>query len=430
MLLTLLIFIAILALLVLVHEFGHFIVARKNGVKVDEFGFGFPPRLFGIQLLKGETLEKAVETEKITIDDEMIIDEKKEIDVIRPIKKWRFVWGGGRHLECPAEEEGAWLKAGTVYSLNWIPLGGFVKIKGETGEFASDPDSFSFKSISRRALILAAGVLMNFVLAGLLLAIGFGLGLPQSLDQIGWGARVKDAKVEVMAVLDGSPASKAGILPGDEIARVDALTGLKLAEIQRYVDGKKNQPVKFIFSRDGQSVEKEITPVEIEQTKKGGIGVALLESGIVSYPWRMAIYRGFEAAVIYTWEVLKAFWFLLTGLFQGIGIGENLSGPVGIAVLTGKIARLGFIHLLQFTALLSINLAVLNFLPFPALDGGRILFLIIEKFRGKPVRQKIENIIHTVGFALLLVLVVFVTYKDVTRFSSGFIRLGKRLFGG
>lgn len=394
MLLTLLIFIAILALLVLAHEFGHFIIARKNGVKVEEFGFGFPPRIFGVQLLKGE---------------------------------WRFVWGGGSHLEKENEE---WREAGAVYSLNWIPLGGFVKIKGETGEFANEADSFSFKPAGRRAWILAAGVLMNFVLAGLLLSLGFGLGLPQSLEQIGGGARVKDAKVEIMAVLEGSPAAQAGVLPGDEIVQVDNLVGLKLSQIQQYTDEKKDQTIKFVFFREGRQIEKLIAPMEMAQTKKGGIGVALLESGIVSYPWYLAVYRGFEAAVLYTWEVLKAFWFLVAGLFQGASVAENLSGPVGIAVLTGRVARLGFIYLLQFTALLSINLAVINFLPFPALDGGRILFLIIEKFRGRPVRQKIENIIHTVGFALLITLVVFVTYKDVIRFSGGFIRLGKKIIGG
>jgi len=394
MLFTLLIFVAILALLVLVHEFGHFIVARKNGVKVEEFGFGFPPRIFGVQILKGE---------------------------------WRWVWGGGRHLE-KADEE--WLAAGTVYSLNWIPLGGFVKIKGETGEFASESDSFSFKPAGRRAWILAAGVLMNFVLAGLLLSLGFGLGLPQSLDEVGWGARVKDAKVEILDVLEGTPAARAGVLPGDAIVKVDNLAGLKLSQIQQYTDEKTGQAVKFVFSREGQPIEKTIIPIVQAQTKKGGIGVALLESGVVSYPWYLTLYRGFQTMGLYTWEVLKAFWFLLAGIFQGAGVTENLSGPVGIAVLTGRVARLGFIHLLQFTALLSINLAVINFLPFPALDGGRILFLIIEKFRGRPVRQKIENIIHTVGFALLLTLVVFVTYKDIIRFSGSFIRIGKKIIGG
>lgn len=439
MLFTLLIFIAILAILVLAHEFGHFVVARKNGVRVEEFGFGFPPRIFGIQLLKGEKLEKVVEEKEIglqvkgyglrdnqAIVEEEIIDKVKEIGVVRPVKKWRLVWGGGRHLE---RQEDEWRLAGPVYSLNWIPLGGFVKIKGETGEFAAHPDSFSSKTVGRRALILSAGVLMNFLLAGLLLGLGFLFGLPQSLEQTGRLAKIKDPKIEIMMVVEGTPAARADVHPGDEIIKVDELAGLKLTEIQNYVDAKKGQPVKFVFSRRSQLIEKEIAPVEFTETKKGGIGVALLESGTVSYPWYLAFFKGFETMIIYSWEVLRAFWFLLVGLFQGVGVTENLAGPVGIAVLTGRVARLGLAHLLQFTALLSINLAIINFLPFPALDGGRILFLLIEKFRGRPVRQRIENLIHTFGFALLMLLVVLVTYRDVVRFGDSFVRLGKRLVG-
>ena len=121
----------------------------------------------------------------------------------------------------------------------------------------------------------------------------------------------------------------------------------------------------------------------------------------------------------------------MAGLFQGQGgMADSLSGPVGIAVLTGRVARLGFSHLMQFAAMLSINLAILNILPFPALDGGRVLFLIIEKLRGKPLHRKFEEWAHTAGFALLMLLVIFVTYKDVARFSSSFVRLGKKLIGG
>lgn len=412
MLVTLIIFIAILALLVLVHEFGHFAAARQSGVKVDEFGFGFPPRIFGMQVLKRERLEKVAET---------------EVDIVKPVRQWRFVWGSGSHLAKDGED---WGGAGTIYSLNWIPLGGFVKIKGEDGGQLEDPDSFGRKSIFRRALILAAGVLMNFILAGVLLGIGFGIGLPQSLDQITWGAKVKDSKVEIMSVLEKTPAALAGVQAGDEIIQADQLSGVKLSLLRDYLDAKKGQSVKFIFKRGDQLIEKAIAPLEMSETKKGGIGVALLETGIVSYPWYLAIYKGFEAMVFFAWEVVKALWFLLAGLVRGAAVSENLSGPVGIAVLTGRVARLGFVYLLQFTALLSVNLAVLNFLPFPALDGGRILFLIIEKFRGRPVKQRVEQITHTVGFALLMALVVMVTYRDVIRFSGSFVKLGKRLIGG
>lgn len=391
MILTIIIFVAILALLVLAHEAGHFVAARKNGIQVYEFGFGLPPRLFGLRTSGG---------------------------------RWSWIWG---NRELTDEEK----QFGTVYSLNLIPLGGFVKIKGENGDMADEPDSFGAKKIWQRAVVLVAGVSMNFVLAALLLGVGFIIGIPQSLDDVYQGAIIKNAKIEVMSILPGSPAEKAGIMTGDEIVKADDLAIQKVSDLQNYVDGKQGQPVNFIFHRGEEIVTKEIVPSKMETTKRGGIGIALLESGIVSYPWYLAFIYGFAYAGIFAWEILRTLWFLLAGLFQGQGgVAESLSGPVGIAVLTGRVARLGFSYLMQFAAMLSINLAILNILPFPALDGGRVLFLIIEKLRGKPLHKKFEEWAHTAGFALLMLLVIFVTYKDVARFSGSFIRLGKKLIGG
>ncbi|MCX6779256.1 MAG: site-2 protease family protein, partial [Candidatus Magasanikbacteria bacterium] len=163
MILTLITFIAVLAVLVLVHELGHFIAARKNGIKVEEFGFGFPPRIFGVR---------------------------------RQNSNWQFIWGSKE------DEEGG----NTIYSLNWIPLGGFVRIKGEDGGHESDPDSFSNKKIWRRFVVLAAGVVMNVILAGVLLGVGYMIGIPQTLDNLGRGAKVNDAKIEIMSVATKAPA--------------------------------------------------------------------------------------------------------------------------------------------------------------------------------------------------------------------------------
>ncbi|MBI5022900.1 MAG: site-2 protease family protein, partial [Candidatus Magasanikbacteria bacterium] len=295
MFVTLIVFIAILALLVLAHEAGHFVVARKNGIKVDEFGFGLPPRLFGFQILR---------------------------------RHWRWIWGGRELTD--AEKQ-----SGTVYSLNLIPLGGFVKIKGENGELANEPDSFGAKKIWQRAVVLVAGVSMNFILAALLLGVGFIIGIPQSLDDVYRGAIIKDAKIEVMSVLSGSPAETAGVAAGDEIIKADELAIQKVSDLQNYVDGKQGQPVKFVFQRGEEIITKEIIPSKMEITKRGGIGIALLESGIVSYPWYLAFIYGFFAAGIFAWEVARTVWFLLAGVFQWQGgMAENLSGPVGIAVLT------------------------------------------------------------------------------------------------
>ncbi len=437
MLITLLIFIAVLAILVLAHEWGHFIAARKNGIKVEEFGFGFPPRIFGIQVFEGQELKKINETETMEADidtynlpdgqvviEEKVMDKIKEIDVVVPIKRWQFVWGNK-----DVQQFSNGLKAGTVYSLNWIPLGGFVRIKGEAGDFADEPDSFVFQRVWRRAIVLAAGVTMNFVLAVVFLAVGFMIGLPQSLDNVSRGARVADAKIEVQGILPDSPAAVAGLQMGDQIFKIDDLVVFRIARLQKYLENKNDVPVNFSIRRGSELVDKSITPTVLSETKKTGIGVSLLESGVVSYPWYLALYEGLKAAIYFSWEILKAFWFLLAGIFGGAPLAENLSGPVGIAVLTGRVARLGFVYLLQFTAMLSLNLAILNFLPLPALDGGRLLFLAIEKIIGRPVKRVVENLIHTVGFAMLMLLVVFVTYKDVVRFSAGFVRLGKKIIG-
>jgi len=369
MIFTLIVFIFVLAVLVLAHEFGHFIVARKNGIKVEEFGFGFPPRLFGVR--RGDTL----------------------------------------------------------YSLNLIPLGGFVKIKGEDGENAVDSDSFSAKKIWQRVLVLSAGVIMNFVLAAVLLGAGFIIGLPQSVEDAGRGAKISNPKIEIMAVLPGAPAQSAGLSLGDEIVSVDGRVMSDLADLQNYVDTNQGKSLNFVLRRNNEIFGKEITPVEIKESGRGGIGVALMNIGTISYPWYLAVPKGFAAAGYFGVEVLRAFGGLFKDLIVGApSVTENLAGPVGIAVLTGKAAKLGIGYLLQFMAMLSVNLAILNILPIPALDGGRILFLIIEKLRGRPVGRRLENAFHTTGFALLMLLVLAVTAKDVSHLKGFFFSIWQKLF--
>lgn len=367
MFLTIIVFVLILGLLVFVHELGHFVAARKNGVKVEEFGFGFPPRIFGIK--KGET----------------------------------------------------------IYSINWIPLGGFVKIKGEDGENKEDEDSFSHKKIWRRAVILTAGVFMNFVLAAVLLSIGFMVGLPQVINGENGYAKVRDARVQVVQILEGTPAAEADVLVGDTILEIDGRKVEDVEEMQNYLAGKIDAPVKFLLERDSQKIDKEMSPTFLIETGRGGIGVGLLKTGIVSYPWYLSLWKGAESAVLFTGEVAVAFYELIKNLIVTQKVSVDLSGPVGIAVLTGQVARMGIIYLLQFTALLSINLAVINFLPFPALDGGRLLFLLIEKIRRKPISQKIENLVHNIGFGLLMLLVLLVTYRDVIKFSDKFVGLWDKI---
>ncbi len=357
----------ILALLVLVHEFGHFITAKKLGVRVEEFGFGFPPRIFGVK--RGET----------------------------------------------------------IYSLNWLPLGGFVKIKGEQGENAGDEDSFAHKKAFERGLILASGVLMNFLLTVVLLAIGFSLGLPQEISEEPAGARISNVQIEVVTVFNGSPAQKADLRAGDAIVSLDGLELKRAEDFRAYTLAHPDQTLTLEIKRDNEILTKLVKPTKFPGVEQVAIGVGLIRTGLVSYPWYLALVKGFSATFYLIKEIFIALYELIKNLVLAKGLALEVTGPVGIAVLTGRAARLGFVYLLQFTALLSINLAIINFIPFPALDGGRFLFLLIEKIRRRPVSRKIEALIHTIGFSLLMLLVIAVTYRDLVRYSDKFVSLWQRI---
>ena len=376
---TFLIFILVLSVLVFAHELGHFWTARRLGVKAEEFGFGFPPRAFGFY---------------------------KDIN-----GRWRHFWGGRALDKLPAGQE----PSGTVYSLNWLPIGGFVRIKGENGEGKLEPDSFASKALWRRAAILAAGVAMNIILAAGLLSIGYMIGLSQSLDDVKSSARVTKAEVVVMESLADSPAQKAGLQPGDVILAVDGQAIDSSEGLQNLVASKNGIATDFLIKNNNQEKHLTITPEIISDTGKAGIGVSIYASGTVRYPFFIAIWEGIKLTGIMFWMIILAFAVLIKDLFVGASVSGQVAGPVGIATLTGQVASLGFAYLLQFMALLSLNLALIYILPFPALDGGRLLFLLLEKFKGKPIRQSVEAWIHTVGFWLLILLIIFVTYKDIAR---------------
>lgn len=430
---SLLFFIIVLAILVLSHEFGHFIAAKKTGMKVEEFGFGFPPRFLGIQFLKEKKIEKIAEVETVEIKDEVvptaaggeilketITDTIKEYDTVTETRKWRFVWGN-RGLN---ETDEAY---GTVYSFNWLPLGGFVKIKGENGEDASDPQSFAAKKPWQKAVVLFAGVAMNVVLAAVLLSLGYLIGLPQTVDQMADVSQVRERRIEILGVLPGKPAEAAGILAGDVVLQVDEIVSPRLTQMQNYVNAQKDKEILLKVQRGEQTIEKKIKPAVYSDTGKSGFGISIAEIGTVKYSFFKAIYYGIVATGLYLKEITVAFYYLISGLVTGAGVGEAVSGPVGIAVLTGRVARLGIIYLIQFTAMLSLNLAIFNILPIPALDGGRLLFLAIAKIRRRPVSQKVEQIFHTAGFALLMLLVIVVTVRDLSNFKVLIINFFKGL---
>ncbi len=401
---TFLIFIAVLAVLVLSHEFGHFIVARKSGMKVYEFGFGFPPRVLGLQWQKNDNGKK----------------------------KLKLIWGKGKEKASDVAidlfEAGSVLPAhdeanhGTIYSFNLIPLGGFVQIKGENGE-ETGPDSFAAQNAWKKALTLCAGVGMNIILAFVLFSAGLMIGSPQAVDNLPAGVTVKDSRIEIIEAMAGKPAAEAGLQSGDIILGLDNLQNPGISAMQEYVNSHKDQDINVTVKRGDEVIEKKIHPFIYPDTGKGGLGVSLVEVGLVNYPWYKAIYYGFIMTGFYLKEILFSFYYLIAGLFAGQGAGEAVSGPVGIAVMTGQVARLGFSYLLNFMALLSLNLAVINILPIPALDGGRLLFLLISKIKRKPISQRYEQMAHGLGFAVLMLLVVVITVKDLGHFKGFFIDL-------
>ena len=362
MIVTIIVFLLVLSVIVFVHELGHFYTAIKLGIGVEEFGFGFPPRMFGIK------------------------------------------------------------RKGIIYSINWIPLGGFVKIKGEAGEHAQDKDSFINQPVWKRAIVLFAGVFMNWVLALVLISIGYFVGLPAVLEgDLPPGIQVRDEKVQIIEVYPGSAADQVGLKTGDTVSSVDQQKFNDSLELQKYL--KENNEVEFNFQikRGQEDQEFAVTATEIADLDgERLVGIGLVNSGIVSYPWYQAPWEGLKTTVSITFLIVRAFFGLIANLIRGSGVGD-VSGPIGVAVFAGRAMEMGWIYLLQFTALISVNLAVINILPFPALDGGRILFLIIEKIRRKPNDQKMEAIVHNVGFALLMLLIVLVTYKDIVRYGGGLI---------
>ncbi len=359
MLFTIIVFLLILSLLIFVHELGHFVMAKRAGAKVEEFGFGYPPRIFGIR--RGET----------------------------------------------------------IYSLNWIPIGGFVKILGEDGEERDNPRSINSKSIWQRAKIFSAGVIMNFILAAALLSIGYAIGLPSIVDENQTDS-LKDPKIQITEVIANSPAAEAGMKIGDEIRKVKSQklkveSIVNVEDLQSFVKEHKGEEIILTIKRGQKELNLSVTPRENFPENQGPMGIGLAKTAIVSYPIHQAIYQGAKATINLTILIVVLFAKLIWGIITTGRLIFEIGGPVAIVALTGDAAKMGFIYLLQFTALISINLAVINALPFPALDGGHLFFLAVEKIRKKPVSKKFLNTINNLGFSFLLFLMLIITVRDVMR---------------
>jgi regulator of sigma E protease len=330
----------ILLLLVFVHELGHFVTAKLAGITVREFGFGYPPRLFGVNF------------------------------------------------------------KGTLYSVNLLPLGGFTRMEGEDGGEASamNPGSFASKSKRVRTLVLAAGSLMNALLAPLLLTSVFLIGMP-----------TPNGNVQIAAIQPGSPAADAGFQPNDVVTQVQGQPVHSLDDFKNQVQFRLGQATTFSVTRNGQPATLTLTPRENPPEGQGSVGVAIREEVVTKqYPIWTAFGLGVKNAVF----IFAAIWTGLIETVRGIVAPEFL-GPVGIASVTGQVAEMGAVYLLQFAAFLSLNLAIFNLLPLPALDGGRILFVAIEAVRGRRVDPKKEGFVHMIGMILLIAFIAVVSYHDL-----------------
>lgn len=369
-----LIFIIILAILVLTHELGHFIAAKKAGVRVDEFGLGFPPRIWGFK--KGET----------------------------------------------------------IYSINWIPFGGFVKIFGETPDEESLAGPESGRSLVNKkkrvqAIVLVAGVTFNVLLAWFLLSVGLAVGLPLSESSAPAQLTLTNPHIIITNIVRNSPAAKSGLRLGDTILTVTDQKGAKVdnpttVDLQNFFAGRAGQSLSVELSRNygpekGQTKTLVVVPEKGVVGDRAAIGISMDKVAVLKLPVWQAIYRGliFTGNIFYS--TIVALVHLLVGAFAGKQSLDAVTGPVGLAGLVGNLLALGVPYLLSFMALISINLAVINLFPFPALDGGRLFFLFIEWLKGSRINPKIANTINLIGFALLLLLMVVVTYHDIMRAIGG-----------
>ncbi len=335
-----------LSLLILVHEFGHFLAAKLSGVKVEEFGLGFPPRLFGKKI--GET----------------------------------------------------------VYSVNLLPFGGYVKIFGEDGseETKRDDKSFSNQPISRRSAIILAGVLMNVILGWFILSLVFTIGAPEHLM--------------VAEVASGSPAAEAKLKSGDVI--LEARAGEVLGDPVKsaaFVDLVESAPgeISLKLKRGKDVYDTTLAPRKNPPAGQGPIGVSLVEIGFPAEPFFESFYRGLTATFQTLGLVAVGLWTFFSRLFVSPEVLETVAGPVGIFALSAQAGYLGLVYLFQLLAFISLNLAVLNLIPFPALDGGRFLLLIIEKIKGKPISRRFQIVVNAAGFVFLITLMLIVTWRDVGR---------------
>jgi regulator of sigma E protease len=356
---TIILFLVVLAVLIFVHELGHFLVAKKSGIRVDEFAVGFPPKIF------------------------------------------------------------SWTRGETKYVLNLIPFGGYVKIFGENPDDESISGSDSARSFVnakkwKQVSVLIAGIAFNIIFAWLLISISFMFG---SIVPVGDGVDntyakyVKDSQVVLTSVLPDSPAEKAGLAKGDRLISINSISGNELnsAKIQKLVSGDEDGKIAVSYKHAG-----EIKNIEII-SENNLIGISMENIGIVKLNPALALWEGAKLTATNVRDVAVGLVMFIGQSIQGKGDFSQVSGPVGIVGMVGDAANFGFAFFLGFVAFISLNLAVINLVPFPALDGGRILFVIIEAITRRQIKPKVANAINSIGFLILITLMLVITYRDIMK---------------
>lgn len=350
---SILIFIAVLSILILAHELGHFWAARRAGIWVEEFGIGLPPRIWGKKI-----------------------------------------------------EE-------TIYSINLLPFGGFVRLHGEyVHDGVTKPEkAFINKNRKTRSLVVVSGVIMNFLLAIFTFSIGYSFsGIPQNSEN-----------VQVLDIQEGSPAENAGISAGDLVRKVEDEKITSVDQFVKAIEKKKGEDVTLLLEKEGDLREVILAPRIEPPEGEGPIGVTVTSTEIYFPPiWQrpfLGAFYGFQEAIFWGETVVAGFVKVIGDLFAG-QTPEELAGPVGIFAITSQAARFGILALINFVGILSVNLAILNIIPFPALDGGRLLFIGIESIFGRRVLPKIETAIHTIGMIILIFLLLAITAHDIQRLIS------------
>ncbi|MBI3589359.1 MAG: RIP metalloprotease RseP [Candidatus Liptonbacteria bacterium] len=352
-----------LSVLILGHEWGHFFAAKKFGLKVDEFGFGFPPRIFA----------------------------------------WRPKTKGNGTLRADQGSPGE-----TEYSLNWLPFGGFVKIAGENDRIGGDLDKlrtlppeekkriFLFQPAWKRSVIILAGIMVNFVIGWILFSVVFMLGTPKALI--------------ITQVQPGSPAETVGIKPNDIVkGYVDSETFVN------FVNANRGKEIEVTVLRSGGELSLKVVPRVKVGPNEGALGVGLSSAGEERQGFFQSIFYGLEQTGLVTWGTVQGFYLLFKDLVTTGKLAAEITGPVGIFTIANQVGKIGWAYLINLVALISVNLAVINLIPFPALDGGRFFLILIEKVKGSPVPIKLEAILNGVGFALLVALMLVITVRDVVR---------------